>query len=167
VCPPCAEEAAELAESAALLARAPEPSTDDGVVLARVLDVVVAERRRSRLRRTWLAAAAAAVLLFAIGGGVAVWRAEQHEEVVAEVSLAPVSSASTHVEVSVTGLEEDTRCTVRAVGRDGRTYDVVTWTVGYESVGHASGTASIAPSDVTGIQLVDAASGEVLATVPA
>ena len=173
-CPMCRDELAELAPLPGLLSRltvdevlAGPPTADtadaDGAMLERLLAAAARERRHaSRMR---LVSAAAAVVLLAGAGSGAVIATQGHGtnwQQTAAAASGPVhlrvkladQASGTKLDMTMWGVARGQRCSLVAVGRDGRTEDAGWWEAAYDGTAHITGTTSIARRDLTQLKVV-------------
>jgi hypothetical protein len=176
-CLDCQAELAELQGLPALLAtvrgagidldEAPVRRPDD--LLDRVLVTIAAERagKRGRRRRTVLLAAVALVVVAAAGTGVA-FRAgpgfePERVPLAASRSAFGVSATTsvlgrpwgTQVDMTLSGLPAGSSCRLVARAADGRTETAASWQVTYRDSLTVEGMTSIAPDDLTELEVVD------------
>ena len=80
------------------------------------------------------------------------------------VKLADQASG-TKLDMTMSGVTSGQRCSLVAVGRDGRTEDAGWWEATYEGTAHITGTTSIARKDLTQLKVVTE-EGKTLVVVP-
>ena len=183
-CPMCRDELAELAPLPGLMSRltadeamAGPPTLDpvgSSAMLDRLLAAASTERRRAS-RARWVAAAAAVVLLAGAGTGavVATRGNGAHWQQTAKAAAGPVhltvkladQASGTKLDMTMSGVTSGQRCSLVAVGRDGRTEDAGWWEATYEGTAHITGTTSIARKDLTQLKVVTD-EGKTLVVVP-
>jgi hypothetical protein len=173
-CPMCRDELAELAPLPGLMSRldleeaiAGPPALDaegSAAMLDRLLAAAASERRRAS-RARWLAAAAAVVLIGGAGTGAVI--ATQHDGAAHWQQTAAAVSGPVHLKVKLAdeasgtkldmtmwGVERGQRCSLVAVGRDGRSESAGWWEATYSGTAHITGTTSIARKDLTQLKVV-------------
>lgn len=183
-CARCREELGDLAPLPGLMSRltlneaiAGPPSLDaqgSAAMLDRLLAAAATERRRAS-RARWLAAAAAAVLIAGAGTGAVLATRDHgaHWQQTAAAAAGPVHltvrladyASGTKLDMTMSGVAAGQRCSLVAVGRDGRTEDAGWWEATYEGTAHITGTTSIARKDLTQLKVVTA-TGRTLVVVP-
>ena len=184
-CPMCRDELAELAPLPGLMSRlnveeaiAGPPALDaegSAAMLDRLLAAAAGERRRAS-RARWLSAAAA-VLLFAGAGTGAVVATHNsgsaHWQQTAAAASGPVhlkikladEAGGTKLDMTMWGVDSGQRCSLVAVGRDGRSESAGWWEATYSGTAHITGTTSIARKDLTQLKVVTE-QGKTLVVVP-
>jgi hypothetical protein len=189
-CPGCRAELEQLAPLPELLAMATpaveemlsEPSDD--AMLERLLSAAAAERHRRRVRAAVVAVAGvAAVALVATPVAVVAANRDHKPSVsVADQVHASASSASTGVwgnvtiarsswgsavNLTVSGVEAGTSCTVVVVTKDGSSQTAATWWAQeYPGPASVEGTVAAGLPTIDHVDLVDTASGKVLLALP-
>ncbi|HET7312429.1 MAG TPA: zf-HC2 domain-containing protein [Mycobacteriales bacterium] len=183
-CPMCRDELAMLAPLPGLMSRltadeavAGPPALDahgSAAMLDRLLAAAATERRRAS-RGRWLAAAAAVVVLAGAGTGAVVATRDQgaHWQQTAVAAAGPVhltvkladQANGTKIDMTMSGVTRGLRCSLVAIGRDGRTEDAGWWEATYEGTAHITGTTSIARKDLTQLKVVTDA-GKTLVVAP-
>ena len=172
-CPMCRDELAELAPLPGLRSRltvdevlAGPPTVDSAggsALLERLLAAAARERRHaSRLRL--VSAAAAVVLLAGAGAGAVVATRGQSTnwQQTATAASGPVhlrvkladQASGTKLDMTMWGVARGQRCSLVAVGRDGRTEDAGWWEAAYDGTAHITGTTSIARRDLKQLKVV-------------
>jgi hypothetical protein len=185
-CPMCRDELAELAPLPGLMSRltveeataAPQvagATAIDSAMLDRLLSAAASERRRTG-RARWLAAAAAAVVVAAGGTGAVLathGTPSSHWAQTASAAAGPVhltvrladQASGTKLDMTMSGVGGEQRCSLIAVGRDGRTETAGWWEATYQGKAHITGTTSIARRDLTQLEVITD-SGKTLVVVP-
>jgi hypothetical protein len=148
--------------------------TGSAAMLDRLLAAAATERRRAS-RARWVAAAAAVVVLAGAGTGavVATRHSGAHWQQTAIAAAGPVhltvkladQASGTKLDMTMSGVTRGQRCSLVAVGRNGRTEDAGWWEATYEGTAHITGTTSIARNDLTQLKVVTDA-GKTLVVVP-
>lgn len=175
----CADCRAELAELRSLptlldavrkagIVFGDEPVRPPDDLLDRVLVTIAAERVRTRKRRRRVAVFATAALLAGVSaaGVGAVLRAEQSPDPVplatarSPYGVSATTSATgrpwgTEIDMTLRGLPLGSSCRLVARADDGRTETAASWRVTYENSLTVEGMTSIAPDDLTELEVVD------------
>jgi len=144
-------------------------------MLERLLAAASRDRRSASHRRWLAAAAAAAVLAGGTAGGAAAWRsthgvhwaqtaAATHGHVHIAVHLAD-QAGGTRLQMSLTGVPSDARCSLVAISRAGRTEIAGWWEASYSGEAQMTGTTSISRRDLAKLRVVTDA-GQTLVVVP-
>jgi hypothetical protein len=166
----------DLAEAEKITASGPATSTvaaSDGG-LDRLLTEVAARRHRQHRRVQLLSAAAGLVILLGAGGSaVAVWGTGSHHPASITASAGPIhakvelksSSAGTAIDLQLTGVQPEERCSLVAIGKDGTLSAAGTWTASYRGVAGVWGVTSLAVNDIASLRVANAA-GATLVTIP-
>ena len=183
-CPMCRDELAELAPLPGLMSRltadeavSGPPALDaagSAAMLDRLLAAAASERRRAS-RTRWVAAAASVVLLAGVGTGAVVATRDSgaHWQQTATAAAGPVhltvkladQASGTKLDMTMSGVTRGQRCSLVAIGRDGRTEDAGWWEATYEGTAHITGTTSIARNQLTQLKVVTD-EGRTLVVVP-
>lgn len=194
-CPGCRDELASLAGLPALLGRVSEEQLYATVLpgselLDRVLAQAAAERRRARRRVLVAGAAAALVLVLGLAGGAAallragtpdasgtpagppvaapapsVSASDPASRVSGAVALSP-KAWGTAVTARLSGLPDNSRCSLVAVGRGDQRDVAASWTVNYyQEKATFDGSTGISPGELVRFEVVTDA-GERLLVIP-
>ena len=188
-CPGCRTELDQLAPLPELLAMASAAveqmqAPSDDAMLERLLSAAAAERHRRRVRAAFVAVAGVAAAAL-IATPVAIIAANRDQTPVVSVADQVHASASdpssgvwgkvtiarsswgSAVNLTVTGVEAGTSCTVVVVTKDGSRQTAATWWA-QEYPGPASvvGTVAAGLPTIDRVDLVDTASGRVLLALP-
>jgi len=180
-CPACRDELASLAPLPGLMSRltldevlSGPPPVDDAM-LERLLSAAARERKTAA-RHRWLAAAAAAAVLAggSAGGAIAlragdgnVWQqtvAASRGPVRVSVHLSD-QSGGTRVQMTLHGVRSEERCSLVAVGRNGRVEVAGWWEASYSGTAEMTGTTSIPRDQLSELKVVTDA-GNTLVAVP-
>jgi len=188
-CPGCRTELDQLAALPELLAMASTAveqmqAPSDDAMLERLLSAAAAERHRRRVRAAFVAVAGVAAAAL-IATPVAIIAANRDQTPVVSVADQVHASASdpssgvwgkvtiarsswgSAVNLTVTGVEAGTSCTVVVVTKDGSRQTAATWWAQeYPGPASVEGTVAAGLPTIDHVDLVDTASGRVLLALP-
>jgi predicted anti-sigma-YlaC factor YlaD len=188
-CPGCRTELDQLAALPELLAMASTAveqmqAPSDDAMLERLLSAAAAERHRRRVRAAFVAVAGVAAAAL-IATPVAIIAANRDQTPVVSVADQVHASASdpssgvwgkvtiarsswgSAVNLTVTGVEAGTSCTVVVVTKDGSRQTAATWWAQeYPGPASVEGTVAAGLPTIDRVDLVDTASGRVLLALP-
>ena len=188
-CPGCRTELDQLAALPELLAMASAAveqmqAPSDDAMLERLLSAAAAERHRRRVRAAFVAVAGVAAAAL-IATPVAIIAANRDQTPVVSVADQVHASASdpssgvwgkvtiarsswgSAVNLTVTGVEAGTSCTVVVVTKDGSRQTAATWWAQeYPGPASVEGTVAAGLPTIDRVDLVDTASGRVLLALP-
>lgn len=154
--------------------------------LRRLIAAAERERRRARRRTYWTLAAAIVLLLvlpaaalsvrlvvFSAGSAPVVASrspvessaTNQQTGVSAQVSLSPTVTGS-DVDLSVSGVPPQTRCSLVAVQRNGSSRVLLVWQASYRGTAQVRTSADVPVAQIAHLDLLDVATGQLLVRIP-